>query len=164
MKTLHLIRHFKSNWDNPYNADFDRTLNDRGISDIPIMASKMRAIQLKPDRVFYSAARRTTLSCEGLMRELQWPKDVAIGVASLYEISLNPLLEFIRALDDVWDEVAIIAHNPTMTDAINALCPVRLDNLPTGGWAQIELPSTKWQNAGITEARLVRLEYPKKRG
>jgi phosphohistidine phosphatase len=37
-KTLLLIRHAKSSWDDPVQQDYDRPLNDRGKTDAPAMA------------------------------------------------------------------------------------------------------------------------------
>ena len=38
MKRLTLIRHAKSNWNDPDLTDFERPLNGRGRRDAPVMA------------------------------------------------------------------------------------------------------------------------------
>ena len=40
-RTVVLIRHAKSSWDNPDLADFDRPLNERGHTDAPFMATQL---------------------------------------------------------------------------------------------------------------------------
>jgi len=42
MKTLLLIRHAKSSWDQPGLSDFDRPLNERGKKDAPVMAKRVK--------------------------------------------------------------------------------------------------------------------------
>ena len=41
MKNLIIIRHAKSSWDVATLNDFDRTLNDRGQRDAPMMAKRL---------------------------------------------------------------------------------------------------------------------------
>lgn len=42
MKTLYLIRHSKSSWDDPDLGDFERPLNKRGKKDAPNMAKRLK--------------------------------------------------------------------------------------------------------------------------
>ena len=42
MKTLYLLRHAKSSWDDPELKDFERPLAERGLRDIPKMAARFR--------------------------------------------------------------------------------------------------------------------------
>ena len=35
MKTVYLVRHAKSSWDNAFTSDFDRPLNQRGRNNAP---------------------------------------------------------------------------------------------------------------------------------
>ena len=41
MKTLLLVRHAKSSWDLATLNDFDRSLNERGKKDAPVMAQRL---------------------------------------------------------------------------------------------------------------------------
>ena len=41
MKTLLIIRHAKSNWDATALNDFERSLNERGKKDAPVMAQRL---------------------------------------------------------------------------------------------------------------------------
>lgn len=43
MKTLHLLRHAKSAWDNPAVVDRERGLNKRGRRDAPRMGAALAA-------------------------------------------------------------------------------------------------------------------------
>ena len=58
MKTLLLVRHAKSSWDNFQLADFERPLNDRGKKDAPVMAKKIKERKIKIDRFVSSPAKR----------------------------------------------------------------------------------------------------------
>ncbi|GAB4445834.1 MAG: hypothetical protein OHK0026_12530 [Rhodocyclaceae bacterium] len=56
MKSLHLLRHAKSSWDDPVERDFDRPLNGRGHRAARRMGEWLRAERLHFDRVIASPA------------------------------------------------------------------------------------------------------------
>ena len=58
MKTLIVVRHAKSSWANIGEKDFDRTLNDRGKEDAPMMAQKLFKTNIKVDAFVSSSAKR----------------------------------------------------------------------------------------------------------
>ncbi|MCB9354861.1 MAG: histidine phosphatase family protein [Lewinellaceae bacterium] len=58
MRTLFLIRHAKSSWDNPGLRDINRPLNDRGMHDAPRMAQLLAGIGPPPDLIVSSPAKR----------------------------------------------------------------------------------------------------------
>ncbi|MDO9476550.1 MAG: histidine phosphatase family protein, partial [Pseudohongiella sp.] len=43
MKTLILLRHAKSSWNDQAQRDIDRPLNERGRDDAPMMADRLAA-------------------------------------------------------------------------------------------------------------------------
>ncbi|MDB5701975.1 MAG: histidine phosphatase family protein, partial [Sphingomonadales bacterium] len=47
MKTLTLLRHAKSGWDDPVARDFDRGLNDRGKRGAKLVGRHMRKLGLE---------------------------------------------------------------------------------------------------------------------
>jgi len=59
MKTLYLLRHGKSDWEDSSLKDFDRPLNDRGRKAAKAMGHEMRDRDMVPDTVFVSPAART---------------------------------------------------------------------------------------------------------
>ena len=64
MKTLLLLRHAKSSWDNSDLADHDRPLNGRGRRDAPRMGQLLAQHDLTPDLIVTSAARRAATTAE----------------------------------------------------------------------------------------------------
>ena len=58
MKTLWLVRHAKSSWDDPMLVDFDRPLNPRGRRDAPRMGQRLARRHEYPDLMLSSPANR----------------------------------------------------------------------------------------------------------
>ncbi|MEL7089640.1 MAG: histidine phosphatase family protein, partial [Planctomycetota bacterium] len=57
-RTLILMRHAKSSWDDPGLTDHDRPLNRRGRLAAPLMAAWLAEIDAAPDHALVSSAIR----------------------------------------------------------------------------------------------------------
>jgi phosphohistidine phosphatase len=149
MKTLHVLRHAKSAWDQPGLSDRERPLNKRGQRDAPRMGAAL-ARRMQPMSIAVSPARRAQLTLEGLCDG--WP---ALGdephstEESLYTFSSGELCDWIALQDDTHRALFLIGHNPALTDLINSLCGEHcLDNLPTAGYAELALRVDRWRDLG----------------
>ncbi len=58
MKTLLLLRHAKSSWEDSLLQDIDRPLNARGLKAAPLMGKFIGKQKLKPDLALSSPAER----------------------------------------------------------------------------------------------------------
>ena len=66
MKTLLVLRHAKSSWNDPALDDHERPLNKRGRRDAPRMGALVREYGLIPDLVISSDAVRARLTAEAV--------------------------------------------------------------------------------------------------
>ena len=64
MKTIFLIRHAKSSWDNQLIKDHQRPLNKRGLSDAPIMGERLKKEYPPPEKIISSSAQRAKETAE----------------------------------------------------------------------------------------------------
>lgn len=108
-RRLILIRHAKSDWDDPGLDDHDRTLNARGQASAPRIGRWLAAEGLVPDAVLCSTARRTRETWDGIAHALPSPP-CAEYRRDLYLAEPEALLAAIRDHDA--DCLAVIAHNP----------------------------------------------------
>ena len=147
MKTLHLLRHAKSSWDNPGQPDRERGLNKRGKRDAPRMGEAL-AQRMAPMAVDASPARRAQLTLDGVCDG--WPALAEMDhrtVEDLYTFSAEDLFEWLRGRDDEQSAVFIIGHNPALTDLANTLaCDDGLANLPTAGYLELSLQIDRWRD------------------
>jgi phosphohistidine phosphatase len=58
MKTLFILRHAKSSWNEPDLSDFERPLNRRGLEAAPLIGETMKKNQFQPDLIVSSPAKR----------------------------------------------------------------------------------------------------------
>jgi len=112
LKTVYLLRHAKSSWDQPNLDDYQRPLAPRGLKAAPRLGRYMAKEQLIPQRVLCSGARRAQESWELVSDAL----DVTVPVTILPEIyhgSTGTLKGLIQKLPDTENSVLLVGHNPT---------------------------------------------------
>lgn len=162
MLTLHLLRHAKSDWDEPGLDDRERGLNRRGRRDAPRMGAALAA-ELVPVDIHVSPARRAQLTLRGLVEG--WPELARVEhwtEEGLYTFDAEELLEWIAGCGETRDTLFLIGHNPAFTDLVNFLAgaPV-IDKLPTAAYARLVLEADSWAALGPGCASLQRLLRPR---
>ncbi len=161
MKRLTLIRHAKSDWTDPDCGDFDRPLNNRGKKAAPLMGRRLAEKDLVPQQLLSSPAKRARKTSLLLAREFSLVKQEITFDDRLYEASLLTLIELLRELPDV-AYVALVAHNPGLSELGGWLCPAAPEWLPTCAALTLDLPVVSWGQVSCGCATLFDYDYPKK--
>ena len=167
MKTLYLLRHAKSSWDNPALSDRDRPLNARGEREAPRMGEAL-GTRLSPMRFHVSPAERAQQTFHALCAA--WPGlELLHGITTpaLYTFDYRQVLDWVSACGVEDDTLALVGHNPAFTELVCYLVkPDALDNLPTAGWVEIGLPIDRWQDihSARYEGELLYRLFPKMLG
>ncbi len=164
MKTLTLIRHAKSSWDDVTLTDSQRPLNRRGERDAPKMADRLAARGFKPDLIVASPAVRASTTADIVASKLQYPREKIVREASLYLASLDELLDITASQDDSLSHLVLVGHNPGLTLYANQLVPGVTNNVPTMGVVSVSLDRDDWALYTDPHARLDFFDYPKKLG
>lgn len=161
MKTLLLIRHAKSSWNNAVLSDFERPLNERGKHDAPIMAKRIKEKKIKIDAFVSSPAKRSKKTAEIFMHEFDLKGKKLALVPSLYEASLNNFYSAVENLEDKYDTVALFAHNPGITDFINSLVSAPIHNMPTCAVYALKIKIKNWIDFKDADKEFLFFDYPK---
>jgi phosphohistidine phosphatase len=161
MKTVYLIRHAKSSWDDNKLSDHDRPLNKRGEKDAPAMAAFLRKEGGKPDLLISSTAKRAKHTAQAFAKEFGRKKSEIELHAELYHAAPGEITKLLRKLSNDHDSAAIFAHNPGLTILANAFLGKHLDNVPTTGIVGVRCPVDRWKDWNPTEAERFLFIYPK---
>lgn len=159
MKTLYLIRHAKSSWDNENLSDFERPLSKRGLRDAPLMGKLLLSKEIYPDMILSSPANRAKSTAEVIKEEIGFKKDIVFD-DSIYHSSCANLLHTIKSLDDKHNIVFMLGHNPSFNSLSYKLSHKDIGNIPTCGIVGIKFNIQKWESLDLGE--MVIFEYPKK--
>ena len=167
MKTLTLLRHAKSGWDDPVARDFDRPLNPKGHKAARTMGRHLRQADYAFDHVVASPAVRVVETLaqieDGYGRSLdaEWDRRI-------YLASAATLLDIVHELPDMAGHVLLVGHNPGLEDLALLLTPDDGDALrdaieakyPTGSVTQMTLPG-RWTEAERGAATLTHFTRPR---
>lgn len=169
MKTLTLLRHAKSGWNDPVARDFDRPLNARGRRAAQTMGRQMRALQLDFDLVIASPATRVVETLAevaagyGRSIEPEWDRRI-------YLASGVTLLDIVNSLPVDAAHVLLVGHNPGLEDLALMLVPDSGESAlrdaletkyPTATLAEMALDIDNWADAAAGCATLSRFIRPR---
>ena len=162
MKTLFLIRHAKSSWDDPALSDKDRPLGDRGRRDAPRMGKRLAKGNVKPDLILSSPARRALTTAEIIAKKLDYKRKDIVVDDRLYASAVDGLLNVIHGLGDKLERVILFGHNPELTELAHRLSG-EITHMPTCAVAEFTFNTKSWSKIVKTNLAKVTLDYPKKK-
>jgi len=161
MKTLLLIRHAKSSWDDTALPDKDRPLNDRGRRDAPKMGERLAKRDVKPDLILSSPAVRALSTAQIVAEKLDYRRKDIVVTERLYAAEVDDLLDVIRQLGDELKCVMLFGHNPEFTELAHRLSG-EITHMPTCAVAEFTFDVKSWSKIGRVKPAEVLLDYPKK--
>ena len=151
MKTLTLIRHAKSSWNNASLTDFDRPLNKRGIRDAPIVGTAIDRAGITFDRVLCSDASRARQTLSLLSHGVTVDEGVIEYRHDMYGASAHHSLSCIAEQADSVSDIALVGHNPGMEYLANNLADEHVGAMSTCNVVQVEVDCDSWSDLpGLT--------------
>lgn len=170
MRTLSLLRHAKSSWDDNALTDFERPLAPRGEAAAPLMGRHMRDIGLAPDLVICSAALRTRETARLALAEFGGDAPPIVYDERIYEASTADLLSRLQEVDAAIEHVLMIGHNPGLQRLVLQLTGGRLgadaaqiaEKLPTGALVVMALDIARWEDLKDGVGRVTHYMTPRR--
>jgi phosphohistidine phosphatase len=166
MKTLTLLRHAKSGWDDPVARDFDRPLNPKGQRAAQAVGRHMKAQGLGFDAVIASPAARVVQTLEQVGQG--YGSDLAPAWDQrIYLASAATLLDLVHELPDAAETALMVGHNPGLEELVLGLVPggdLRGDveaKFPTASLAEIHFDVARWADVQPGKGELVRFTRPR---
>ncbi len=162
MKTLILVRHAKSSWDDVNLPDFDRPLNKRGKEDAKKMAERLHKKIKKLDAIISSPAKRAKKTAESFAELFKISEQEILFNPLLYHAAGSDFFEVIGELSNKLETVAVFSHNPGITYFSNELITdINIDNVPTAGIFAVKMDINKWSEFKNAERQFLFFDYPK---
>ena len=162
MRSLLLLRHAKSSWDDPSIEDFDRPLAARGERDAPRMGCALRKRGPSPDIVLSSSAVRARRTTEAFLAAMDL--DVLPEFReSMYVAVAGDLLDIVQALPDRARVALLVGHNPGMEVLVERLSR-RAERMPTCALARITFTCKHWADVKDHKGRFAWVLRPKDLG
>jgi phosphohistidine phosphatase len=160
MKTLFLVRHAKSSWDDPALADEDRPLNARGKRDAPKIGKRLAKRHVKVDVILSSPANRALKTARVLADKLDYKLKNIIVDDRLYPGG-DDMLEFVRNLGNKSNRVMLVGHHPALSNLAHRLSS-DIAHMPTCAVAEFTFKAKMWRDVNKATLVAVALDLPKK--
>ena len=162
MKTLFVVRHAKSAWDDPRLSDKERILNDRGRHDAPMMAAYVAKHHPHPSLLISSTATRAWTTAQAFVDAFELSKDSVQQTDAIYEAPLSSLLHVVDAIDDGVDVAMIVGHNPGVTELVRSLSGETFTHMPTCGVVILQFTHANvWKEIAKGTGSIKAFLYPK---
>jgi phosphohistidine phosphatase len=161
MKTLILVRHAKSSWEDFAVPDFERPLNERGKHDAPMMAKRLLDKGIEIDALVSSPAKRSKRTAQAFAEVLGKDQDKIIFREELYMAGVDAFYNVICQLDESINKVAIFSHNPGITVFANMLQVAEIDEMPTCSIFAITSTAENWSGFRNAKKKFWFFDYPK---
>ncbi len=161
MKTVYLIRHAKSSWEDSRLQDIERPLNERGLRDAPFMAKMLRAKGVQVDQIVSSPANRAFATAMFFAEAFDiTEKDIQV-VHRIYEALPETVIKIIQGFGSAQNTVFLFGHNPTLTTVANLFTHKHIFNIPTCGIVRIDATIDDWGAFQYPAATVTEFYYPK---
>ncbi len=142
MKSLLIMRHAKSSWEEAEVADHDRPLNKRGRRDAPRMGELLRREGVLPDLILCSTAARARATAAAVTETAGYGGEIKYK-RSLYAAPPDAYLRALRGLPERYERVMIIGHNPGLEELLEMLTG-DAQHLPTAAVVHVQLHVERW--------------------
>ena len=165
-KTLYLLRHAKSSWADATVDDHDRPLQAKGERRAAAQRDHLIDRGIRADLVLCSTALRARETYDIVASALGEP-EVRYKV-KIYEADPRDIIEIVNHLDDNYDNVVIVGHDPTlqllaatlaMTATGDAMERVRR-KFPTCGLATLTFGDAGWSSVAKGVGHLEEFHVP----
>lgn len=161
MKTLYIVRHAKSSWDNPEFSDHERPLMQKGVKKTAKISQYLSEMDVEPDMIISSTAVRAYETACLIAKGLNYPVDKIQKEASLYLSDNEEILNLIFGVDNKYKSLMIFGHNPTFTSFANQFLSEKIDWMPTSAVVAVKFDTDNWENICLSDKQLKFVVFPK---
>jgi phosphohistidine phosphatase len=153
-RTMYVLRHTKSSWDDETLSDYDRPLAARGLRDGKRLARHFAEANVRPDVVLCSSARRAQETLAQIAVALGAPAVRMLD--ELYGADVDDVIALVHELDDTFTSVLVIGHNPCVAELAQTD-----EKYPTGALATLRWDAESWDDLRPGEAEVVSIVTPR---
>ena len=161
MKTLYLVRHAKSSWEEPGVSDADRPLMPKGVKKTKLIVDFLLERGTTIDLIISSPAVRAYETARIIAEGLNYPvKKIKID-RKIYDSYYDRILDIIYGTSDDLNSLMIFGHNPTITNLANLFLHPGIDYMPTSCVVCLSFNIDRWEDIPSNEAIKEFIVFPK---
>lgn len=157
---LYLLRHAESAQKQLHENDKDRELSSRGIKEA-LMIGTYLFKQNTPLNIIMSSTAARALKTANLVADALKIDSAKISPQEdLYEASPRTFLHFVSQLDDEYQHVMCVGHNPTISYLAEHFTKAEIGDMAPGGLSSISFNIKSWNEVSEGNGELERYVFP----
>ena len=160
-KTVYIVRHAKSSWDNFALSDHDRPLLPVGIKKTKRISKYLKSKKVLPDLFISSSAVRAFETARLIAKGIGYETDAIDNRKELYHAGIDEIYDELFSIDNSVNSVMIFGHNPTFTFFVNNFVSPEIDNLPTSGVVGVEFKANSWESIANAKFKVNFVVFPR---
>ena len=154
MKTIYLVRHSYAS-KNFQGRDYDRPLKTKGIEVAKFIGEELHKNHIHPDFIIASEAVRTFETANILSDEVGYPENKVITDKKLYEANEADMLNKINRIDNKYQTVFMVGHNPTISGMVSYLSGESPIILSPGSVIGISFDLNQWGLISFNTGKII---------
>ncbi len=160
-KTIYIVRHAKSSWDNFELSDHDRPLLPIGVKKTKKIISFLADKEVKPGLIISSSAVRAYETAKLIAEGIGYKVSKIVKSKALYHAGIDEIYHELFSVDNDIDSVMLFGHNPTLTYFANIFIKREIDNLPTSGVVGVEFMTEGWETIANAKFKVNFVVFPR---
>ena len=161
MKTITLMRHAKSSWEDALQSDRSRPLIQKGIDRTHKMIEHLKSQGFSPDFILTSPAVRALETARIMAGAFGIENEYFREEPHIYTADPDDFYDFCFGLPETCSHVLMVGHNPTISWFANNFLEPKISFLPTSGMVSIEFEAEKWEKLPVSTHNMKFVLFPK---
>ena len=161
VKTIYIVRHAKSSWDDFELSDHDRPLLPVGVKKTKKVISFLVDKKVKPDLIIASSAVRAYETAKLVAEGIGYEVGQIVKSKALYHAGVDEIYNELFSVDNDINSVMLFGHNPTLTYFANVFINREIDNLPTSGVVSVEFKTDSWETIANAKFKVNFVVFPR---
>ncbi|WP_339607131.1 histidine phosphatase family protein [uncultured Roseivirga sp.] len=159
VRNLLLIRHADAISAGSNQRDFERKLSEKGKSESALLGEYIKNLPFEVDTIYTSPSVRTLQTCAEITQQLERAPRI-ISSEEYYEATGNVMFAAVNRIDDIFKNVAIIAHNPSISYLYEYLSGDSQGGFLTASCAWLQISAKHWNEISGGMAQTKDYYYP----
>ncbi len=161
MRTVTLIRHAKSSWEDSSLQDLIRPLSSRGIENTTLLGNYIFVKKFTLDKILCSPATRAIHTAINLGDWIGYPhKNIKISKV-LYYGKVGNVVKTLQQQNDKYNHICMVGHEPLLSELAEYLCGSAPEKFVTCGMLTIQFDVLLWEDINKCSGKMESFITPK---
>jgi len=143
---LYLLRHAQSADKQASQTDQERELTTQGVKESLQIGYYLKSKNFSPDLIYSSPAQRAQTTAQMVSEVLKLEEDRIRIEEELYNASVRTFFNWLNSLDDGYNTVMCVGHNPTLSYVAEYLTGAEIGEMAPAGLVAIEFKQFSWKD------------------